>query len=38
MEDVGVASVIDNGAVRGKKLVWAGAGGQFSVLVGEADL
>ena len=34
-EDVEVATMIDNTAVRGKKLVWAGAGGQFSVLAGE---
>lgn len=35
-DDVEVATPIDNTAVRGKKLVWAGAGGQFSVLAGEA--
>lgn len=33
-EDIEVATVIDNTAVRDKKLVWAGAGGQFSVLAG----
>lgn len=36
-EDIEVASQINNTAVRGKKLVWAGAGGQFSVLAGLAD-
>ncbi|MCJ1478377.1 hypothetical protein MMC13_007057 [Lambiella insularis] len=34
-EDVECATLIDNTAVRGKKLVWAGAGGQYSVLAGE---
>ncbi|EHY59113.1 hypothetical protein HRR83_001614 [Exophiala dermatitidis] len=33
-DDVEVATMIDNTAVRDKKLVWAGAGGQFSVLAG----
>lgn len=36
-DDVEVATLIDNTAIRGKKLVWAGAGGQFSVLAGLAD-
>jgi regulator of chromosome condensation len=36
-EDVEVATVIDNTAVRDKKLVWAGAGGQFSVIAGLAN-
>jgi len=35
-DDVEVATQIDNTAVRGKKLVWAGAGGQFSVIAGIA--
>jgi regulator of chromosome condensation len=35
-EDVEIAQQIDNTAVRGKKLVWAGAGGQFSVIAGIA--
>ena len=35
--DVEEAELIDNTAVRDKKLVWAGAGGQFSVLAGLAD-
>lgn len=30
-DDIEVATVVDNTAVRGKKLNWAGAGGQFSV-------
>ncbi|KAJ5580121.1 Ran exchange factor Prp20/Pim1 [Penicillium hispanicum] len=30
-DDIEVATIIDNTAVRGKKLNWAGAGGQFSV-------
>jgi regulator of chromosome condensation len=36
-EDIKVATRIDNTAVRHKKLVWCGAGGQFSVLAGEAE-
>lgn len=35
-EEVEVATHIDNTAVRGKQLVWAGAGGQFSVVAGLA--
>lgn len=37
-DDIEVATVIENTAVRGKKLNWAGAGGQFSVFTGAADL
>lgn len=37
LDDVKEATLIDNTAVRGKKLCWAGAGGQFSVLCGEAE-
>lgn len=37
-EDVEIATQIDNTAVRGKKLVWAGAGGQFSVIAGLAGV
>lgn len=33
-DEVEVATVIDNTATRGKQLIWAGAGGQFSVLAG----
>ncbi len=35
-EDVEVATVVDNTAVRGKKICWAGAGGQFSVFAAAA--
>lgn len=37
VDDVKEATLIDNTAVRGKKLCWAGAGGQFSVLCAEAE-
>ncbi|OJJ95824.1 hypothetical protein ASPACDRAFT_81581 [Aspergillus aculeatus ATCC 16872] len=30
-DDIEVATVIENTAIRGKRLTWAGAGGQFSV-------
>lgn len=33
-DEVEVATVIDNTATRGKQLIWAGAGGQFSVIAG----
>lgn len=36
-DDVEVATLIDNTAVRDKKLVWAGAGGQFSVVAGLSE-
>lgn len=36
-EEVKVVTLIDNTAVRGKKLTFAGAGGQFSVLAGPAE-
>lgn len=35
-EDVEVATQIDNTATRGKKLIWSGCGGGFSLLAGEA--
>ncbi|MCJ1282448.1 hypothetical protein MMC26_001771 [Xylographa opegraphella] len=35
-DDVECATLIDNTAVRGKHLTWAGAGGQYSVLAGVA--
>ncbi|KAI9826156.1 MAG: hypothetical protein M1832_000605 [Thelocarpon impressellum] len=35
-DDIEVATPIDNTAVRGKKLDWAGAGGQFGVLTAPA--
>jgi regulator of chromosome condensation len=37
-DDIEVATVIDNTATRGKKLNWAGAGGQFSVFTEPASL
>ncbi|OLN97866.1 Protein pim1-like protein 1 [Colletotrichum chlorophyti] len=37
-EDVETPTIIDNTAVRGKKMVFAGAGGQYSILGGVADL
>lgn len=36
-DDIEVATIIDNTAVRGKKLTWAGAGGQFSVFAAPAE-
>ncbi|RMJ25262.1 hypothetical protein PHISP_03879 [Aspergillus sp. HF37] len=38
LNDVEVATMVENTAVRGKKLNWVGAGGQFSVFTGAADL
>ncbi|PKX99900.1 RCC1/BLIP-II protein [Aspergillus campestris IBT 28561] len=37
-DDIEVATLIENTAVRGKKLNWAGAGGQFSVFTGPATI
>lgn len=37
-DDIEVATVVENTAVRGKKLNWVGAGGQYSVFTGPADL
>ncbi|GCB19547.1 protein pim1 [Aspergillus awamori] len=37
-DDIEVATVIENTAVRGKKLNWAGGGGQFSVFTEPAAL
>ncbi|KAI9853133.1 MAG: hypothetical protein M1824_001524 [Vezdaea acicularis] len=37
-EDVEVATLIDNTAVRGRVLEWAGAGGQFAVLTAKAPV
>ncbi|CCF46021.1 ran exchange factor Prp20/Pim1 [Colletotrichum higginsianum] len=37
-EDIETPTTIDNTAVRGKKLVFAGAGGQYSILGGVADV
>lgn len=36
-EDIETATLIDNTAIRGKQMNWAGAGGQYSVLTGIAD-
>ncbi|KAL2358675.1 regulator of chromosome condensation 1/beta-lactamase-inhibitor protein II [Cryomyces antarcticus] len=36
-DDVETATLIDNTAVRGKKLNWAGAGGQYSILTALAE-
>ncbi|EEA27878.1 hypothetical protein TMatcc_003825 [Talaromyces marneffei ATCC 18224] len=36
-DDILVATPIDNTAIRGKKLTWAGAGGQYSMLAGPSD-
>lgn len=36
-DDVEVATLIDNSATRERKLVWAGAGGQFSVVAAYQD-
>ena len=36
-DDVEVAEWIDNTALRGKKVVWAGASAQFSAVAAEAD-
>lgn len=34
-DDAGLATLIENKAVKDKKLVWAGAGGQYSILAGK---
>jgi regulator of chromosome condensation len=36
-DDVEEATLIDNTAVRDRKLVWAGAGGQFSILAAHRE-
>jgi len=36
IEDVKKPTLIDNSAVRDKKLIYAGAGGQFSILASHA--
>lgn len=36
-KDIEIPTVIDNTAVRGKKLIFAGAGGQYSVLASVAE-
>ncbi|KAK7428324.1 hypothetical protein QQZ08_005221 [Neonectria magnoliae] len=37
LDDVHTPTLIDNTAVRGKKLISAGAGGQYSILIGVAE-
>ncbi len=37
IDDIETPTLIDNTAVRGKKLTWAGAGGQFSMLAGPSE-
>lgn len=32
MDDFEVPTMIDNSAIRDRRIVWAGAGGQFSVV------
>lgn len=34
LDDIHVPTLIDNSAIRDKKIIAAGAGGQFSVLIG----
>ena len=36
-EEVKIPTRIENTAIRGKKITWAGAGGQYSILAGPAD-
>lgn len=36
-EDIEEATLIDNTAIRGKQMNWAGAGGQYSILTGVAN-
>lgn len=38
INDINVATHIDNTAVRDVKLIWAGIGGQFAVLTSIADV
>ncbi|KAK5654641.1 hypothetical protein OQA88_6962 [Cercophora sp. LCS_1] len=35
-DDIGTPTLIDNTAIRDRKIIWAGAGGQYSVLGAEA--
>lgn len=37
-DEVKLPTKIENTAVRGKKITWAGAGGQYSMLAGPADV
>lgn len=36
-DDIEVPTVIDNTAIRGRKITWAGAGGQYSMLAASRD-
>jgi regulator of chromosome condensation len=36
-EDIEVPTLIDNTAIRGKKVIWAGAGGQYGILATAED-
>lgn len=36
-DEIEVPTLIDNSAIRDRKIVWVGAGGQFSVLAAEAQ-
>ncbi|KAH0537225.1 hypothetical protein FGG08_005967 [Glutinoglossum americanum] len=36
-EDVEVASLLENSAIKGKRLTWAGCGGQYSMLASPAE-
>ena len=37
IDDIQKPTHIDNTAVRGKKIIGAGAGGQYSILIGKAE-
>jgi regulator of chromosome condensation len=37
IDDIHTPTLIDNTAIREKKIIAAGAGGQFSVLVGQSE-
>ncbi|KAI0104574.1 regulator of chromosome condensation 1/beta-lactamase-inhibitor protein II [Daldinia grandis] len=36
-DDIELPTVIDNTAIRGRRIVWAGAGGQYSAIAAEAE-
>ncbi|XEV04463.1 hypothetical protein FSHL1_009750 [Fusarium sambucinum] len=37
IDDIHIPTLVDNTAIRDKKIIGAGAGGQYSVLIGEAE-
>lgn len=37
IDDIHTPTIIDNTAIREKKIIYAGAGGQYSVLVSESE-